>query len=83
MIVMIILLIGKFLWLSLFLFLCFIVMNSGDEDNHHACQTGHQLRAMAGIKFEISDEASLFQCEQMEDNKPIIVRGTKKKWSEF
>ncbi len=55
----------------------------GDEDNRHSCQTGHQLRAMAGIKFEISNEASLFQCEQMEDSKPIIVRGTKKKWSEF
>jgi uncharacterized protein YegL len=38
---------------------------------------------MAGIKFEVSDEASLFQCEQMEDDKPIIVRGTKKIWSEF
>jgi len=58
-------------------------MNLGDEDNLHACQRGHQLQAMAGYKFEISEEASLFQCEQMEDNKPIIVRGTKKKWSEF
>lgn len=58
-------------------------MHLGDEDNRHACQTGHQLRAMAGIKFEKSNEASLFQCEQMEDNKPIIVRGTKEKWSEF
>ena len=59
-------------------------MNLGDEeDNRHACQTGHQLRAMAGIKFEKSDEASLFQCEQMTDENPIIVRGTRKKWSEF
>ncbi|CAF3806743.1 unnamed protein product, partial [Rotaria sp. Silwood1] len=54
-----------------------------DEDNRHACQTGHQLRAMAGMKFEISNEASLFQCEEMSDSKPIIFRGTKKKWSEF
>jgi uncharacterized protein YegL len=58
-------------------------MNLGDEDNRHCCQTGHQLRAMAGIKFEISNEASLFQCEQMTDERPIVVRGTKKKWSEF
>jgi uncharacterized protein YegL len=58
-------------------------MNLGDEDNRHCCQTGHQLRAMAGIKFEISNEASLFQCEQMTDDRPIVVRGTKKKWSEF
>ncbi|CAF3963734.1 unnamed protein product [Rotaria sordida] len=60
-----------------------IKSNAGDEDNRHCCQTGHQLRAMAGIKFEISNEASLFQCEQMTDDRPIIVRGTKKKWSEF
>ncbi|CAF1130118.1 unnamed protein product [Didymodactylos carnosus] len=60
-----------------------IKSNPGDENNRHACQTGHQLRAMAGIKFEISNEASLFQCEQMKEDKPIIVRGTKKKWSEF
>jgi uncharacterized protein YegL len=58
-------------------------VNLGDEDNQHCCQTGHQLRAMAGIKFEISNEASLFQCEQMSDDRPILVRGTKKKWSEF
>jgi uncharacterized protein YegL len=58
-------------------------MNLGDEDNRHCCQTGHQLRAMAGIKFEISNEASLFQCEQMKDDRPIVVRGTKKRWSEF
>ncbi|CAF0875790.1 unnamed protein product [Adineta steineri] len=60
-----------------------IKSNAGDEDNRHSCQTGHQLRAMAGIKFEVTNEASLFQCEQMEDDKPIIVRGTRKKWSEF
>ncbi|CAF4946500.1 unnamed protein product, partial [Rotaria sp. Silwood1] len=54
-----------------------------DEGNRHCCQTGHQLRAMAGIKFEVSNEASLFQCEQMTDDKPIVVRGTKKKWSQF
>ncbi|CAF1401568.1 unnamed protein product [Rotaria sordida] len=60
-----------------------IKSNAGDEDNRHCCQTGHQLRAMAGVKFEISNEASLFQCEQMTDDRPIVVRGTKKKWSEF
>jgi uncharacterized protein YegL len=60
-----------------------IIINLGDEDNRHACQTGHQLRAMAGTKFEVSNEASLSQCEQMEDSKPIIVRGTKRSWLEF
>ena len=54
-------------------------MNLGDEDNRHCCQTGHQLRAMAGIKFEVSNEASLFQCEQMTDDRPIVVRDTKRK----
>ena len=38
---------------------------------------------MAGIKFEISNEASLLQCEQMTNDRPIVVRGTKRKWSEF
>ncbi|CAF1241505.1 unnamed protein product [Didymodactylos carnosus] len=60
-----------------------IKSNAGDEDNRHCCQTGHQLRAMAGIKFEVSNEASLFQCEQMTDDRPIVVRDTKKKWLEF
>ena len=80
---MAILLILKVSGLFIFLFVYFIIINLGDEDNRHACQTGHQLRAMAGIKFEVSNEASLSQCEQMQDDKPIIVRGTKKKWSEF
>ena len=79
---MVILLMLKFWCLSLCMFI-YIVVNLGDENNSHACQTGHQLRAMAGTKFEITQEASLFQCEKMEDNNPIIVRGTKKKWSEF
>ncbi|CAF4754083.1 unnamed protein product [Rotaria sp. Silwood1] len=71
-------------WCSfLLIFIYFLIINLGDEDNRHACQTGHQLRAMAGMKFEISNEASLFQCEEMSDSKPIIFRGTKKKWSEF
>ncbi|CAF1551872.1 unnamed protein product, partial [Didymodactylos carnosus] len=60
-----------------------IKANAGGEDNKHHCQTGHQLRAMAGFKFEISNEASLIQCEQMTDEKFIVVKGTRKKWTEF
>ena len=83
MILMAISLILRFWWLYLLLFICLIITNLGDEDNRHSCQTGHQLRAMAGMKFEISNEASLFQYEQMKDDQLIIVRGMKKKWSEF
>ena len=42
-------------------------MNLDNEDNRHCCQSGHQLWAMTAIKFEISNEASLFQCEQTTD----------------
>lgn len=73
----------KLWWLCLFIFILIIMTNLGDQDNQHKCQLGHQLRAMAGYKFEKSNEASLFQCEKMEDHQPILVRGTKKKWSEF
>ncbi|CAF1590174.1 unnamed protein product [Didymodactylos carnosus] len=41
------------------------------------------LPAMTGIKLENSNEASLFQCELITNEKVIIHRGTKKKWSEF
>ena len=83
MILMAISLMLRFWWLYLLLFICLIIINLGDEDNRHSCQTGHQLRAMAGIKFDVSNEASLFQCEQMKDDQLIIVRGMKKKWSKF
>ncbi|CAF0853008.1 unnamed protein product [Adineta steineri] len=55
--------------------------NSGDEDNKHHCTTGHQLRAFAGIKFETTNEASLYQCNEINNNDYIIVKGTRKKWS--
>lgn len=58
-------------------------MSLGNEDNRHACQTGHQLRAMAGFKFEFTNEASLFQCELMTDKGRIIDRGVKKSWLDF
>ncbi|CAF1518855.1 unnamed protein product, partial [Didymodactylos carnosus] len=44
--------------------------------------TGHQLRAFAGIKFEITNEASLYQCTEIEDHSFIVVKGIRRKWSE-
>ncbi|CAF1371081.1 unnamed protein product [Adineta steineri] len=54
--------------------------NSGDEDNKHHCTTGHQLRAFTGIKFETTNEASLYQCNEINNNDYVIVKGTRKKW---
>ncbi|CAF1549483.1 unnamed protein product, partial [Didymodactylos carnosus] len=45
--------------------------------------TGHQLRAFAGIKFEITNEASLYQCNEIDDNNHIVVKGVRKKWNEM
>lgn len=80
---MVVLLIFKIWSLSCFIFLYLLIVNLGDKDNRHACQTGHQLRAMAGTKFENSNEASLYACEEIKDNQPLIVRGTRQRWSEF
>jgi uncharacterized protein YegL len=55
----------------------------GDEDNKHSCSTGHQLRAFAGIKLEISNEASLYQCNEINNNDYIVVKGMRKRWSEM
>ena len=55
----------------------------GDEDNKHSCSTGHQLRAFAGIKMEVSNEASLFQCNEIKDNDFIIVKGIRKRWRDM
>ncbi|CAF0730234.1 unnamed protein product [Adineta steineri] len=57
--------------------------NPGDEDNKHSCTTGHQLRAFAGIKFEVTNEASLYQCNEINNNDFIVVKGDRKKWAEM
>ncbi|CAF1591296.1 unnamed protein product, partial [Didymodactylos carnosus] len=47
------------------------------------CQMGHQYRGMAGYKFEVSNEASLFMCEDLKDKQVLIVSGVRKTWAEF
>ncbi|CAF3981550.1 unnamed protein product [Didymodactylos carnosus] len=60
-----------------------IKSNPGSEENKHRCATGHALRAMNGYKFEETEEASLFMCEQITDDQYIIVGSLRKKWSQF
>ncbi|CAF0823820.1 unnamed protein product [Didymodactylos carnosus] len=59
------------------------IANVGCEDNKHRCQMGHQFRGMAGYKFEVSNEASLFMCEDLKDKQQLIVNETRKTWAEF
>ncbi|CAF4535173.1 unnamed protein product, partial [Didymodactylos carnosus] len=60
-----------------------IKSNPGSESNKHRCATGHALRAMNGYKFEETDEASLFMCEQIKDDQTIVVGSLRKRWSQF
>ncbi|CAF1627969.1 unnamed protein product, partial [Didymodactylos carnosus] len=57
----------------------------GSEHNKHSCQTGHQLRAMGGIKYEITNAAPLSMCEKLKDNDLITNKdgNIRQKWSEF
>ncbi|CAF1044023.1 unnamed protein product [Didymodactylos carnosus] len=60
-----------------------IKSNPGSESNKRRCATGHALRAMNGYKFEETDEASLFMCEQIKDGQTIVVGSLRKRWSQF
>ncbi|CAF1317464.1 unnamed protein product [Didymodactylos carnosus] len=55
----------------------------GDENNRYSCSTGHQLRAFAGIKFEVTNEASLYQCNEIDNNSHIVVKGIRKNCEEM
>ncbi|CAF1511639.1 unnamed protein product, partial [Didymodactylos carnosus] len=46
-----------------------------DDGNKDSYSTGHQLRAFSSIKFEITNEASLKQCHEIDNNGYIVVRG--------
>ncbi|CAF0919988.1 unnamed protein product [Didymodactylos carnosus] len=56
---------------------------SGDDDNKHSCSTGHQLRAFSGIKIEVLNEASLYQCTEINNHDHIVVKGVRKTWNEM
>ena len=58
-------------------------LNPGSQYNEHACLTGHCLRAMNGYKFEGTGEASLFMCEQIQDDQEILVGPIRYRWSQF
>jgi hypothetical protein len=60
-----------------------IKSNPGSLHNEHRCQSGHSLRAMNGYKIEVTDEPSLFMCEQIEDDQILIIGPRRYRWSEF
>lgn len=55
----------------------------GSEHNEHRCTTGHALRAMNGYKFEVTGEASLMMCEQINNNQIIVIDSQRIQWSQF
>ncbi|CAF2128208.1 unnamed protein product [Rotaria magnacalcarata] len=56
----------------------------GGKYNKHNCNTGHQFRCMGGTKLEITNEASVKLCEEMNENDIIVtLAGKRLTWTEF
>ncbi|CAF3833086.1 unnamed protein product [Rotaria sordida] len=43
------------------------------EENGHRCQSGHQIRSMGGVRYEIINEASTVWCEIIKDEDSIVT----------
>ncbi|CAF3091340.1 unnamed protein product [Rotaria sp. Silwood2] len=57
---------------------------AGQGENRHQCQSGHQIRGMSGIRYELTNEASTLRCEMIKDNDAIVTsRGRRQKWIDF
>ncbi|CAF3503358.1 unnamed protein product, partial [Rotaria sp. Silwood2] len=55
----------------------------GSKNNEHRCLSGHALRAMNGYKFEVTQEASLLMCDQIKNDRMIVVGARCYQWSLF
>ena len=57
----------------------------GRDNNRHRCQSGHQIRAMGGIRYESSNEASLMWCGLIRDDDVVITSndGSRQTWKTF
>ena len=55
---------------------------AGSKDSPHACNKGHQIRALAGNKIH-DNEASVFCCEEMEENDQVSYEDNMMTWNEF
>ncbi|CAF4056103.1 unnamed protein product [Rotaria sordida] len=60
-----------------------IKSNPGSLYNEHRCQSGHNLRAMNGYKFETTNEPSLLMCEQIKDDQILIIGPRRYQWLDF
>ncbi|CAF4366728.1 unnamed protein product, partial [Rotaria sordida] len=45
----------------------------GQEENRHRCQSGHQIRSMGGVRYEIINEASTVWGEIIKDEDSIVT----------
>ncbi|CAF4006430.1 unnamed protein product [Rotaria sp. Silwood2] len=56
----------------------------GQGENRHQCQSGHQIRGMGGVRYEVTNEASTVWCEIIKDEDPIVtIRGQRQTWINF
>ncbi|CAF4831358.1 unnamed protein product [Rotaria sp. Silwood1] len=56
----------------------------GQGENRHRCQSGHQIRGMGGVRYEVINEASTVWCEIIKDEDLIITsRGGRQTWIDF
>ncbi|CAF3840110.1 unnamed protein product [Adineta steineri] len=57
----------------------------GQGENKHRCQSGHQIRAMGGIYYETTHEASLSRCEFIKDDDLVTTNNNKLRqtWKNF
>ena len=57
----------------------------GQGNNRHCCQSGHQIRAMGGIRYEYTNEASLMWCGMIRDENKVIASeaGVRQTWKAF
>jgi hypothetical protein len=69
--------------------LCDIDMKQIDVHTIHKCNTGHQIRAIIGMRVESYEDgdkhfyASVLRCEDMELSSVIQFNGRKYTWKEF
>lgn len=56
----------------------------GQGENRHRCQFGHQIRAMGGIRYEVTAEASMAWCEIIKDDDPVTTNNNiRQTWKTF
>ena len=56
----------------------------GQEENRHQCQSGHQIRGMGGVRYQVTNEASIVWCENIGDYDPVVDQHRRRQtWRDF